>query len=550
MLNAKVVIGYIIYENPSNGYKVVQFDIRNSSDISINKIRVSGVMKDIQKNFEYEIEVIPSTNLKYKDSFELASIKLSLDLTKERTIKFFASKIFSGIGKIGAENIVDSIGDNAAKLLEKNILLLEKTKLSNEQKEAIISFYDESNGKGQVYKIFNEASLTVNDADEILKIQSPKIFLKKIETDPYYLIYSVTTNFFKSLDSIARVLDIESNDGRRIRAVIFTYLTRNLDNSGDSLINKEEFQIQILKKYYWIQENEYLYNKNYLIKNKFLFENEYNISTSILNKGEKNIYQTINHLSRIIPRYKKVKIGSLPLDEIQISALEHSLNNSFSIILGGPGTGKTTILNDLLESLKTNTTLLSYTGKAVNAINEKLFMDSNIKATTIHKFLRYSKDTLSFDLEPRDDIDTLIIDEFSMVPTILFSTVLSVLPHLERIILLGDENQIPSITSGNLLRDFIREFPNNIVKLEKNYRQDESSSIIFDAALINDMKRPLFNSKSSILKEYDPFDENEMHRSIIKNFFIDKENTVVLCPVYKGINGINFLNQEIKNKIF
>jgi exodeoxyribonuclease V alpha subunit len=304
--------------------------------------------------------------------------------------------------------------------------------------------------------------------------------------------------------------------------------------------------------------------------NKIIEKDEFIALTNFINT-EKYIYNEILKISSVKNVIKDTKIDknikdyekrcSISFNGCQKEAIKGAIKNNFFIITGGPGTGKTTIIKAIVEILKDlydltseNFALLAPTGRASKCINESV----KAPAWTIHKYLKWNKETETFQVNEysKSNEKVIIVDESSMIDIFLFSSLLKALRMNVKLLLIGDANQLPSIGPGDILRDLINMKSVKSQVLNTIYRAKKGSYINTLAKDIKDKKVFDKFDEYSDFKFINSSDEdimsyiNEISKQIIKKK-INIDNYQVLAPMYKGVNGIDNLNNlmaEIFNK--
>jgi exodeoxyribonuclease V alpha subunit len=245
----------------------------------------------------------------------------------------------------------------------------------------------------------------------------------------------------------------------------------------------------------------------------------------------------------------------------QIRAIREAMINQITIVTGGPGTGKTTIIKGILKMyqelfdigdkyINKHVALLAPTGRAAKRMSESTFMP----AYTIHRYLKWNKETNEFgvnELNPNEE-DLIIVDETSMIDIDLFASLLKGIRHSSKIVLVGDSNQLPSVGPGNILKDIIDSDMFAHIELSEIYRQSEDS---FIPILADEIKKHEITSDILIKRDDYNFIEAPseaiantlyeiVNRGLIKG--LDEKNVQVLIPMYKGINGIDTFNETLE----
>ena len=373
---------------------------------------------------------------------------------------------------------------------------------------------------------------------------------------------------FEKLDEIARQMNYEKNDERRIESCIIYVMKKLLFEKGDTYLLKEDI-INNTTKYLGITDdieiNLINLNKDGKIiieKDKYYLEEFYS--------AEKNIADTLYYLSNLksdtVKNFDKhikalERDNDIEYNEQQIEAIKKAMEKNLLIITGGPGTGKTTIIKAIVQMYKEihnynydelvdKIALLAPTGRAAKRMSESTLLP----ASTIHRFLKWNKDNNEFLINEynKDFSEFIIIDEVSMIDNTLFDSLLKGLTHNVKIILVGDYNQLPSVGSGQILKDLIESDMIDTVHLDLLYRQNENSYIVSLAHEIknNDLSLDFLNKKDDYA--FIECDSSSVVRNVIEicKKAMQKGQTLkdiqVLVPMYKGMNGIDNLNIKLQ----
>lgn len=548
----------IIFSNPKSNYHVLSFKIEPNQELQKEKLNINKnsqyITVIVDEEFElhvcYEVE-LELKNSKYGQSFYLKNKDIVFNNSNKNAINFLASKMFPGVGFVKAQKIIDKIGleifDDPLKY--KDVLL----ELIGDKATIVIDGIINQTEYQKVFKIFIKENLPINILNSInsFVVQNKiKDFLENNIFD--FIDFHDEINYF-DLVKIAKIFykkySLEICD-----QYLILYCIYQLEKSEGSTLIDVNYLFKKIKDYRPINQDDYKkYLKNLFNENKIIVNQDKKfICSAKIYYQEKFI---IDYLWKLSNQKNDDfdKIVTKNLDSIQIEALKNSLKKSFTIITGSPGTGKTLLIDLILENLKLmnykKIEILTPTGKAATQISQRTKMN----ARTIHSFLKINKTTNIINVPPIINVDILIIDEFSMVNTSLFYTLLSVVPNLKKLIIIGDKNQLPSIGAGYLLNDFIDSDVFNVNLLTKIYRQKEGSSIIKNALLINESKMPILNDDDTKMFE---IESNEQAYSVANELIIeylekydDLNKLQILIPMYNGLVGIDNINLMVQSLI-
>ena len=556
------------YVNEENGYSV--FDL-NTSD---GEIKIVGIFDSVNIGESLEVEGEFTYDNKYGEQLNVSSYQKKLPSSTVEIEKYLASGIISTIGPKNASYIVKQFGkksldivfDETDKLLEVRGIgkkSIEKIKKSVEELKFSKNILFHLTGLGislslskKIYNIFKENTLEV------------------INENPYKLIKNVRGIGFLKADEIALKNNLDKNSPYRIESAILYVLTQKAINFGHVYYPKEKLTNEVSKLIGVETEliepvyMNLLLSSDIVIDNSFedaniyldyLYVSESYIASKLAKMALNEDFKILFDIDKEIK--KSIKNLSIKLSKIQIDAIKSCFEENISIITGGPGTGKTTIINTISKIYLDNgynISLCAPTGRAAKRIEET----TGIEAKTIHRMLGYipsSYDDIGhFEYNEDNPLDTnvIIIDEMSMVDVVLFEKLLRGMKDNTRLVIVGDVDQLPSVGAGNVLRDLINSKKIKYTKLVDIFRQSESSNIIVNAHKINNGQEPILNEKNSdffFLKTETP--------AITRNVVVDliskrlpnaygydfSKDIQILTQSRKGICGVFELNRLLQD---
>lgn len=560
-----------IYYNEENGYIVALFRVNKVSD-EVNKekihksITINGSILDYKENTLMKLSGEFVYHEKYGEQFKISSYEYIIPTDKDNLVAFFSSNFVKGCGKKTAEKIVDVLGNGAIEMIKENKYVLDNIEGVNPSKRDKIydSLINYSKSSDIILRLKN-LGFSIEEAGKIY-IKYKENIIDILDSNIYLLNEMVD---FKRLDNIFLNQFEDKLDKRRIKACIIEAMKEISLNLGD-IYYEIPYVFEIMCKLFNISLNYEVYleylkeleeelvvvineNISYLQEN---FQNEEDIS-ELLKLIDKKIVKEYDYSNKIKDLENKLNIT---YNETQKKAINSALNNNITIISGGPGTGKTTIINAIVKlyishnkltnlDIREQIALLAPTGRA----SKKMSMSTGLPASTIHRFLKWNKETNDFMInENNKNYQRLIIvDEVSMIDTSLFAALLKGLNSYIKLILVGDASQLPSVGPGFVLADMIMSDCFNYVPLEQIYRQSDNSYIPYLAREIKnkDLSEEYVNKKDDY--NFIMTDNRNILGTIeaIVKVGIEKgydENSLqVLAPMYKGANGIDNLNEML-----
>lgn len=571
----------IIFENPSNFFRILLLDIQDTDceDFDDFEIIVTGTMADIIEGEDYTFWGNLVQHPKYGQQLKISRYERAKP-TSKGLVKYFSSDHFKGIGVKTAQKIVDLYGDETIdKILAEPEKLKEITGLSAKNRKAFVTKLQLNYGtelvlaKLAAYGIPNKLAFQIQDTykGETLEI---------VEQYPYQLVEDIQGIGFKIADQLAQQLGIESDAPERFRAgLIHTLLTQSME-TGDTYLEARDLlahTIELLENSRQVEldpslvadelahliEEDKVQNVETKIFENSLFFAEEGIRSNLvrlLEKGRKDRFEEEKILDAISQTENNLGIH---YDRIQKQAIFDAITQKVFILTGGPGTGKTTVINgiiavysqlrglDLKKKADLPILLAAPTGRAARRMNEL----TGLPSATIHRHLGMTGDDDTSHLDDYLDADFIIVDEFSMVDTWLANQLLSNISSNTKLLLVGDAEQLPSVSPGQVLADLLQIPSIPQTKLEKIYRQSQDSTIVTLASQIQKGLLPAdFTEKKADRSYFEARNEHippmiERITSAAIRSGIPAQDVQVLAPMYRGQAGIDQINSLMQNLI-
>lgn len=569
----------ILFKNEENSYAVVRIKIDYTKKemakyrdiLYTNLLTVTSYFDNFPNVGEEFLFEGDFTNTKYGISLKATTFKrINVD-TLESIIAYLSSDIFPGIGVKIATNIYEALGKDCLEKIAKDKKELDKVyNINNVQKDTIYTGIIENKKREKDTIDYINMGFSIQMARKILfSLTNEEIELCK--KNPYLLIDKVNGIGFIKADSIAFNIGIALDDPIRIQAVIKYVLDKLTQENGNTYTTKE-LLYQNVYEYINIDEDKFTEHLEYLNKQGkiyieenrvyeyFLYASEGKLASIIASKIVLNNQKVSK--KKLNNAYEKLKAKlNMTYTDKQEEAIKQVYTNKIMVITGGPGTGKSTIVNGIVNIYKElypksfitkDVFLLAPTGRAAKRLSEV----TTLTAQTIHKFLQY--DGKSFHNNENNQIKAklVIVDETSMVDSLLAYNLFSTLTSDTRIVLVGDVDQIPSVAAGNVLEDVIKTGKVKTIKLDKIHRQASDSTIIRLAHEVNHgiIPQDILNKQKDRNFIYMK-DEKDISESIVKIVNKAKEQKMsilkdiqILIPMYKRSLGIDNINNILQDK--
>ncbi|HEK8755457.1 TPA: ATP-dependent RecD-like DNA helicase [Clostridioides difficile] len=559
------MISEIVFKNEDNGYTIAH--LVNEND----EIVVVGCMPTLAIGESIEVEGKWVNHKIYGTQFEVNSFMPVTPSSLEGIYVYLSSGMIHGIGEKMAKRIIDKFGVDTLEVIQNSPEKLQEVEgIGSKKVKQIVKSYEEDRELRNIIIQLSPFGITPNYCLKIYKKYKSSA-IEVINKNPYQLAEDIRGIGFKVADSIASKIGIDKNSKDRICQGILYTLNKSLSNGHT-----------YLPEHVLIQDSEKLLELNGEIIKECVMMLVYNQKIHIEKVNNENLiylmpyYLAENGVCSQIVKLSQYEFEDLKIDidneinvleedkkiklaEKQILAVKESVNSGVLIITGGPGTGKTTTINAIIDIFENNgksVTLAAPTGRAAKRMSET----SNKEAKTIHRLLEMgfsTDDDLTFFKDEEDPInsDVIIVDEVSMVDIILMYNLLRAIKLGTRVILVGDSDQLPSVGAGNVLKDMINSNIINVVKLNEIFRQAQESMIIVNAHKINNGKPLYLNTKGKdfffIRKSTNEEILNEIiglvNERLPKFYKVDKLKDIqVLSSMRKGELGVTNLNIELQ----
>ncbi len=569
-------ISRILFNNESNGYTVAIFVTEDHA------IRITGHLNETKIGARYRLEGNFVMHRKYGEQFAFTYCEEALPKGEQAIKDFLASGAIRGIGPKFAELIVEQFGEDSLTVIEEQPeKLLSIRGIGKKSLETITESFAESRAFARASLELQNLGLTMADTVRLYKAYGSES-VTMVKDNPYFLSEYVRGFDFRRADEIARKIGFDEDDEIRLRSAV-KYVLSNWAFSGSTLMPEEILIDNMIKLADTTTERAKDIIQKMALRREIVtdtidglraiylydyYQQEQWIAYNLKRlKTEENLpipARLDNLIAEAEAKLSEETGGEISLSENQRNAVKTALIENVSIITGGPGTGKTTIINvivKILERLEIPTALAAPTGRAAKRMEEA----SGKPARTIHRLLECtyleSTEELSFGRGKDEPLDekAIIIDEASMIDTYLMDKLLQAIQSGAKLILTGDADQLPSVGAGNVLRDIIKSDYVKTIRLKEVFRQASDSLIVTNAHLINEGEYPISREGEQDFYIMSVNGEEEIAQTIkgliekrLPDYFdfIEQPSDIqVLTPTKKGQLGTQALNTLLQDVI-
>lgn len=561
-------IAEIIFHNRENGYTVAIFETETDAFTAV------GSLPAVTAGRSYILQGEFTTHPVYGEQFSIKSFEEVMPSTEDGIREFLASEAMKGIGRKTAAAIVSVFGTDTLRVIEEEPhRLTDVPGIGKKTAERISLAFGKHREFASIVLYLQQFGINAEYAMKLYRVYGSGT-IEAVKENPYRLVEDIFGVGFKKADKIADRMGVARDDEFRIKSGVKftlsyfagegnTFLPQDMlcEKAGQLLdLPIELIEEQLIDMAFegdiYIEK---LDGRNAVFLAAYYLA-EQNVCKCLSAINDAQLKPVAGGIDSLISRTENAT--GIYLSENQKHAVKTSLQMGVSIITGGPGTGKTTIINtiiNILEESGLKTAIAAPTGRAAKRITET----SGHYASTIHRLLEYyfseSENMMRFGKTKEDplDYDAVIVDEASMIDLILMNGLVSAIRPGTRLVIVGDADQLPSVGAGNVLRDMISSEYIYSTKLTEIFRQAKESMIVVNAHRINHGEYPDCNAKGKDFFLLRRSAEKEMLETIktlclkrLPDYYSDISPTAdiqVLTPVRKGLLGSINLNRELQD---
>ncbi|HLC15251.1 MAG TPA: ATP-dependent RecD-like DNA helicase, partial [Thermodesulfovibrionia bacterium] len=569
----------ITYANEENNFTIARVRVQGHRDL----VTVLGYLVGVTPGEILKLQGSWVRHKEYGEQFKIDKYETVTPATERGIKKYLGSGLIKGIGPIMAHRLVDRFGSETLDVIENSIGRLQEVNGIGKKRIQMIGQAWQSQKEIRNVMVFlQDKGVSSTYATKIYK-QYGQDSIQVVQQNPYRLATDIFGIGFKTADNIAAKLGIPKDSQIRAEAGLLYVLNQKADDGHvyypyEPLIDACEKELTeskrdiIISAFAKIEKDKHIViedlnqAEDLVANNKAVYLKRFHVSETGIAKNLKTLARaegpskTFNDTESALDLAEKET--QMRLSENQRLAVLQSMISKVLVITGGPGVGKTTVINAIIKVYKKagyRVLLAAPTGRAAKRMSEA----TGVKAKTIHRLLEFSPKNGAFTRKEDNplDGDLIVIDETSMVDTILMHHLLKAVPLHARLILVGDVDQLPSVGAGSVLKDIIESGFIPAVKLTEIFRQAKSSMIITNAHKINKGEFPYIRSdpeRRSDFYFFEAEDPEDVFNKVIelckekipKIFAFDPVDEIqVITPMHRGIIGASNLNVELQKHL-
>ena len=574
----------ITYYNEENGYSVIKimpekrFPRAQARD---GTVTVVGTLPQLTEGEEAQFTGDWVVDSRYGRQFRAERAIPIAPTSAKGIVNYLSSGIVKGIGPRTAEKIVSQLGEDTIAILDNEPQRIHEVRgLKRGLADNLIKAWAKNRAMRNVFIYLQGLGISAKFAKRIWDEYGEQT-QSVISNNPYQLAQDVFLIGFRKADEIATRMGLERDDPHRLRAGLH-YALNELAGEGHTYAPRDQL-LEKAAELLGVEDQSQLtvalkgqISADKLVENTLHDQRQPEAIQAIylprFHRAETEVNRLLRNMagnsSMIIRDHRAtswdrylVKLSAsnnVSLSPLQQSAVRAALTSKVSVLTGGPGTGKTTAVQMLINALLEGDhqfRLASPTGRAAKRLAETTGVD----ASTIHRLLGFSPDG-GFEHDESDPlpIDMLVVDEASMLDLWLFHNLLKALQPTAHLLLVGDVDQLPSVGAGNVLRDVIDSGLASVTRLDQIFRQDDSSHIVSNAHRINQGEQPVSDNKSNDFYFFNIEDPEAVADNIVdivktklpqRGGFNPVEDIQVIAPMYRGAAGVNNLNERLQSEL-
>ncbi len=553
----------ILFRNEASSFTVAKFRLY---ELNEKEITITGYLPVFTKDVLYTLSGDYTEHPRFGMQFQVVSTHRVLPTDIDSIVAYLSSPLFQGIGKKFAQACADAFGESTLSILKENPDRVEEiTGWTPKKKQALIEGLIEQGDLEEAVRFFTTHGLGIRNIMRLDRAYGNKT-LALIKENPYRLIDEVDGIGFATADKLALSMGVDPADPRRISAACVSCVMEQCMRSGNSFVNKDILHHALYRKLSPVD-----FDFDTVLDDCFIQQKLMHIQDDIFHHTQYESEKTIADFFYDFPQiplepYDEGLLETglealqnakgIRYDTTQIDAIHQFFDNPCTILTGGPGTGKTTVVGAMIGLWKflyphCSIACAAPTGRAAKRMSELTQADS----FTIHSLLRWDLETNTFGKNENEPLalDLIIIDEFSMVDQWLFAQLLKAGVQIKKLLIVGDQDQLPSVAPGCVLKDMIdsQRFP--VISLNHIYRQKEGSDVI---SLAHQMRQGSadFTSLTQDVK-WIPCDNIDVKNVVLrvvqdamqKGYGV--QDIQIMAPKYSGNCGIDALNHAMQKMV-